>query len=192
MWKFDLRLNIDLTREQMIAIGALGLLLSICLVAIIVGVEGWIDAAQTLGDRRDQLASLQARVGGATGQHRQAQIGSAPPPAFLDAPTSGLATAQFQAYLSQMIADQRAMLVSSAIQPAARDDKSDAIRLQLALTATLPALQTLLYRLESGTPYVFVDGLLMQLGSTASERNAADPTLKVTVTVRALWRRKIS
>src|SRR5262249_11409117 len=153
--------------------------------------QGWLDAAQTRSERRDELASLQARVGGAAAQHRQAQLGVAPPPAFLDAPTSGLATAQFQTYLSQMIADQRAMLVSSAIQPAARDDKSDAIRLQVALTATLPALQALLYKLESGTPYVFVDALLMQLGGTATERNAADPVLKVTLTVRALWHRKI-
>jgi len=192
MRKFSLRLTIDLTREQLVAIGALGLLLSVCAVASIVGMQSWLDAAQTLSDRRDQLASLQARVRGAAAQHRQAQIDVAPPPAFLDASTSGLATAQFQAYLSRMIADQRAVLVSSAIQPAARDDKSDAVRLQVALTATLPELQALLYKLESGTPYVFVDALLMQLGGTATERNVADPTLKVTLTVRALWRRKIS
>ena len=94
-------------------------------------------------------------------------------------------------YLSQLIADQHAVLVSSGIQSADRDDKSDAIRLQVALTATLPALQTLLYRLESGTPYVFVDSLVMQMGGS-TERAVADPSLKVTLTVRAFWRRKIS
>lgn len=189
--RFDLRLNIELSREQSVAIGALGVLVIVCVIATVIGLQSWIAAAQTRDDQRDQLASLQARVGGAAAQRHKAQIGVAPPPAFLDAATSGLATAQFQAHLTRMIAEHRAVLVSSAIQPAARDDNSDAIRFQLALTTTLPALQALLYRLESGTPYIFVDALLMQLGGT-TERNAADPMLKVTMTVRALWRRKIS
>jgi general secretion pathway protein M len=191
MPKFDFKSKLDLSREQLVAIGALGLLLLVSMIASVSTLQSWSDATQTLSERRDQLASLQARAGSGAAQHRQSQIGMAPPPAFLDAPTSGLATAQFQAYLSQLIADQRAMLVSSGIQPAERDDKSDAIRLQIALTATVPALQTLLYKLESGTPYVFVDALLMQLGST-TERTVADPALKVTMTVRALWRRKLS
>src|SRR5262249_30696666 len=127
MPKLDLELKLDLSREQLAAIGALGLLLLVCAIVTITTLQGWVDAAQTLSEQRDQLASLQARAGGVA-SHSRAQINVAPPPAFLDATTSGLATAQFQAYLSQMIADQRAMLVSSGIQPAERDDKNDAIR----------------------------------------------------------------
>lgn len=191
MAKLNINLKLDLSREQLLAIGAACVLLLVCVLTTAVAVQTWLDATQTLTDRSDQLAGLQSRVRLTGGQSQPMQTMAAPPPAFLDAPTSGLAMAQFQAYLSQLIAEQRAVLVSSGIQAAERDDKSDAIRLQIALTATLPALQTLLYRIESGTPYVFVDGLLMQPGSTA-ERNPADPVLKVTLTVRAFWRRKIS
>jgi general secretion pathway protein M len=188
--KLELKSQLDLSRDQLVAIAALGLLVMVCMIANVTTLLSWSDAAKTLDEQRDQLAGLQARVGDVAGRRRQAQISVAPPPAFLDATTSGLAAAQFQAYLSQMIVDQRALLVSSGIQPAARDAKSDEIRLQVALTATLPALQTLLYKLESGTPYVFVDALLMQPGGSTERSNTADPVLKVTMTVRALWRRK--
>lgn len=191
MPKLNLRLNLELSREQLMAVGGFVALLLLCVLATAVAVQSRTEAVQALAERRDQLASLQARVGSIAKQRRQMQAMSAPAPAFLDGATSGLATAQFQAYLSQLIADQRAVLVSSGIQSADRDDKSDAIRLQVALTATLPALQTLLYRIESGTPYVFVDSLVMQMGGS-TERAVADPSLKVTLTVRAFWRRKIS
>ncbi|WP_316195728.1 MULTISPECIES: type II secretion system protein GspM [unclassified Bradyrhizobium] len=187
MPKLNLKLKLDLNREQLLAAGAFGALLLICMLTTANALQTWIAAAQSLGERRDQLASLQSRVG-ATVKQRKSQAMAAPALAFLDAPTGGLAAAQFQAYLSQLIADQKAVLVSSGIQAAERDDKSDAIKLQLALTATIPALQELLYRLESGMPYVFVDSLLMQLGGS-TERNAADPVLKVTLTVHAFWRR---
>jgi general secretion pathway protein M len=182
------KLKLDFSREQLFAVGGLGALLLACVIAIATGLQAWTGSLQTLGERRDQFAALQARVGSVAKQRRQTQVQVAPAFAFLDAPTPGLATAQFQAYLSQQITDQHGLLVSSGIQPADRDDKSDAIRLQVALTATLPALQMLLYRLESGTPYVFVDGVLMQLGGS-TERAAADPVLKVTLTLRAFWRR---
>ncbi|CCE11228.1 exported hypothetical protein [Bradyrhizobium sp. STM 3843] len=188
MPKLNLRLKLDLNREQLLALGAFCALLVICALVIANALLAWAEATQARDDRRDQLASLRSRVGGVAKQRQQTQTIAAPAPAFLDAATSGLATAQFQAYLSQLITDQKAVLVSSGIQPAEREDKSDAIRLQVALTATIPALQALLYRLESGTPYVFVDSLSLQLGGS-TERNTADPVLKVTLTVHAFWRR---
>ena len=59
---------------------------------------------------------------------------------------------------------------------------------EFALNATLPALQNLLYRLESGVPYIFVDTLSMQTG-TSGERAMANPVLKVTLNLHAFWRR---
>jgi general secretion pathway protein M len=49
-------------------------------------------------------------------------------------------------------------------------------------------LQALLYRLEGGAPYVFVDALSMQPGGSG-ERAAADPALRVNLTLHAYWRR---
>ncbi len=57
--------------------------------------------------------SLEVRTRSVADRREQTRVSAAPALAFLDAPTSGLAMAQFQAYLSQLVTDQRAVLVSS-------------------------------------------------------------------------------
>lgn len=186
VFKPKLKFNVD--RDQVVAVGALCTLLMISAGTMAGALQARSSALQRLDEQRDQLAALEARSRPAANRRAQTRNLAAPAIAFLDAPTSGLATAQFQAYLSDLVAGQHAVLVSSGV-PADRDDKSDAIKLQISLNATLSALQALLYRLESGTPYVFVDALLMQPGGSG-ERTAADPLLKVNLTVHAFWRRK--
>ena len=65
----------------------------------------------------------------------------------------------------------------------------NSIRVQATLDVGQKSLQELLYQLESQTPYVFVDLLAVQPPSTAGQRAAQDPTLRLTLSLRALWRR---
>jgi len=182
-------LKID--REQAFAVGGFCALLLVCGFALVVTLQARAEAVGNLAEQRDRLKALEIRTRSVADRREQTRVSAAPALAFLDAPTSGLAAAQFQAYLAQVASEQRAVLVSSGVPPTERDDKSDVIRLQITLNATLPALQTLLYRLESGAPYVFVDALTMQPGSSSGERAvAADPVLKVNLTLHAFWRRK--
>jgi general secretion pathway protein M len=51
-------------------------------------------------------------------------------------------------------------------------------------------LQAVLYRLESGTPYVFVDTLIVQLPGGGTQRAVEDPLLRITLGLRSLWRQK--
>ncbi|QPF87808.1 hypothetical protein IC762_16590 [Bradyrhizobium genosp. L] len=186
--KLNFILKLDFDRDQGLAVGAFCALLLVCVIAIAGALQARSSAVAHLAEQHDELAALQARSHPAANRGAQAQNRAAPATAFLDAPTSGLAAAQFQTYLSDLATGQHAVVVSSGA-PADRDDKSDAIKLQISLNATLPALQALLYRLESGAPYVFVDALLMQMGGSG-DRAAADPVLKVNLTVHAFWRRK--
>ncbi|ERF83121.1 hypothetical protein JQ559_24470 [Bradyrhizobium viridifuturi] len=188
MPKPRLNFKFDISREQVFAVGGFCALLMLCAIAIAGALQARSNALQHLAEQRDELAALEAHSRPAANKGAQTQRLAAPAAAFLDAPTSGLATAQLQAYLSELVTSEHAVLVSSGV-PAERDDKSDAIRLQISLNATLSALQTLLYRLESGTPYVFVDALLVQPGGSA-ERSAGDLVLKVNLTVHAFWRRR--
>jgi general secretion pathway protein M len=177
-----------LDREQIFAVGAFCLLMLVSASLVAGTLLHRAEALSNVADLRDQVAGLEVRARSAVKQQRN-QIASAPEQAFLDAPTGGLAAAQLQAYLSKLVTEQRAVLVSSGVPPAALDDKSDAIKLQIVLNATLPALQALLYQIESGVPYVLVDALSMQPGGTG-DRSAANPVLKVNLTLRAFWRRK--
>jgi hypothetical protein len=176
-----------LNREQVIAVGALGALLLVLLIVTVTCLEMRADAAQELDARNEVLSRLQARAE-ALKDARSRSNSVAPASAFLDAPTQGLAGSALQAQLLQLAAADRAVLISTGIEAAKREDPPDSIRLQAALDMTLPTLQRLLYQLESGTPYVYVESLGAQVAGGKAQ-NADDPLLHVAFGLRALWRR---
>jgi hypothetical protein len=142
-------------------------------------------ALRELTERRDGLARLETRVR----QNAGRPIAAAPPAAFIEAPTPGLASATLQAHLAQLADSQHAGLVLSGEETAKREDTPDTIRMQATLDINLKGLRALLYRLESGTPYVFVDALTVQPASVAAGRASEDPLLRATLSYRAFWRR---
>jgi general secretion pathway protein M len=143
------------------------------------------DAGRELSERRELLSRLENRMRADKGR----SITVAPPAAFLDAPTQGIASAQLQAYLAQLADLQHAGLMSSGGEAAKRDEAPDTIRLQATLDMNLKALRAMLHQLESGTPYVFVDALTVQPASATAGRVIEDPLLRATLSLRAFWRR---
>jgi general secretion pathway protein M len=176
-----------LTREQAIAVGALCLFVLAC-----VGVVAWsfsvrMGAAQELSDREEQLARLDAGARSKRGAHGPVKATAAPAAAFLDAPTGGVAGASLQAYVARL-AGQHATLVSFAVQSTTGTESGDAVRVEASMDIKLSALQMLLYELESGTPYVFVESMTVRPTASA-QAGAPDAPLRVTLGLRALWRR---
>ena len=174
-------------RELLLSLGALGALLVVCVSLFGFSLQARVEAAQGLDTPREALLQLEARV-----QARNARPTSgavAPAAAFLTAPTQGLAGAQFEAYLQQMAAAQHATVISSGIDPTRHEDRPDSIRLQATLDMNLEALQRMLYQLESGTPYVFVDSLSVQVPGSGARQAVEDPLLRVTLGLRAIWQR---
>ncbi|MHB8884548.1 MAG: type II secretion system protein GspM [Methylovirgula sp.] len=178
---------VKLDREQTIAVAALSLVVLCCTAAPILSLKARADAVQALADEREMLARLQRA-------HRQighkgegsARIRAAPSAAFLNAQTSGLASAQFEAYLSQVALAQQANLISSGVQQARSSDARDMVRIQAILNINYAALQGLLFKLETGTPYVFIDSMTLQTAETTGEYA---PVVRVTLNLRAIWRR---
>jgi len=175
-------------REQIIAIGALCLQLLVCIFAVGWSLQVRSNADYELTERREALSHLEARARSAAEAHARMKS-VAPAVAFLDGPTAGLAAAQLQAYLSQVAASEQAILISYGVEPTRREDSPDSIRVQATLDVAQRSLQHVLYQLESRTPYVFVDALALQPPSTAEQRAAQDPMLRLTMSLRALWRR---
>jgi general secretion pathway protein M len=178
---------IKLDREQILSVGVLAALLLVCLGLMGLSLQMRSNAAQELAERQELQSRLEARV--KAHSDGRARPGSAPAAAFLDAPTQGLAVAVLQAHLVQMADIHHCVLVSSGAEPAKREDPPDSIRLQATLEMSLQALQAFLYQLESGTPYVFVEQLAVQPAGTASQRSVEDPLLRITLGLRAVWRR---
>lgn len=177
-----------LTLQQGVALGVLGLVLLAC-----AGVTAWsmqarADAVDELAERQERLARLEAGMRPKANGHGPAKAGSAPASAFLDAATSGLAGASLQAYVAHL-AGHHATLVSFAVQPADKADAADSVRVEASMDIGLRALQTLLYELESGTPYVFVESMTVRPAAAVTAAAAKDAPLRVVLGLRALWRR---
>jgi len=180
---------IKLDREQILSVGVLAGLILVCTMLMALSFQMRSGAAQELAERHELVSRLEARAK-ARREARARSGATAPATAFLDAPTQGLAVAQLQAHLAQMADAHHSVLVSSGIEPLKHEDLPDSIRLQATLEMSLQAVQAFLYELESGTPYVFVDQLAVQLASTAaSQRATEDPLLRITLGLRAIWRR---
>jgi len=178
-----------LDREQTISVAVLALLLLACAGAVQLSMQARSDAMQEFIERREMVARLEARL---RTDRPNRLVATAPPTAFLDAPTQGLAGAQLQAHLAQTAGAQQAGLISSGLEAAKREDTPDTIRLQATMEIGLSALQAILYQLESGTPYVFVEALTVQPAGAATGRPAEDPLLRATLIVRAFWRKGAS
>ncbi|SHN87837.1 type II secretion system protein GspM [Bradyrhizobium erythrophlei] len=173
-----------LDREQAISVAVLAVLLLACLFVAGLSVQMRSDAGSELAEHRELLSRLDTKMRAGAGRLN----GAAPPSAFLDAPTTGIANAKLQAYLAQLADLQQAGLVSTGAEPAKGDEAVDTVRIQATLDMNTRALRAVLYQLESGTPYVFVDTLTLQPASTTAG-HAEDPILRVTMSLRAFWRR---
>ena len=176
-----------LDREQAISVAAFVLLLLLSVSVMGISLQARADALRESSERREMLSRLEARLRVNAGRPT-----AAPPSAFLDASTPGLASAQLQSYLGQLAGEKNASLVSSGGETAKRDDAPDTIRVQATLDMNLQSLRAVLYQLESGTPYVFVDALTVQPVNVTAGRVVEDPLLRTTLSLRALWRRGAS
>jgi hypothetical protein len=177
-----------LDRQQSAAVAALALLLLACAGSITMTLAVRSDASAELSERQSVLDRLEARAGVRGESGRQKKAAAAPIQAFLDAGTPGLAAADLEAYVARL-ADRNAALVSFGTQAAAGEEAAGVVRIEASLDISLLALQELLYQLESGTPYVFVDSMTVRAPTTAAGAAENQP-LRVTLNLHALWRRR--
>lgn len=180
-----------LDRAQALALAAVGLLLLIGLTALGGSFAARLDAAAELAESRDALARLESRPGEGARAGKTA-VRAAPEAAFIEAATPGLAAAQFQTHVAQLASAHAANVLSLGLEVATRDGPADGVRVQVTLVTSLNSLQAFLYDLESGTPYVFIDALTIQLQDGHAQQGAADPTLRAMLSLRALLRRGTS
>jgi general secretion pathway protein M len=173
--------------NRMGALGALLVLVVTCALAVAGTVCMYARAVHDLAEQHALLSNLQhlARAGNAV---EVASAVNVPASALVESPTQGIAGAQLQGYLSQLVAAQHGTLISAGVQsPARSDDAAESIRVLATLDVSSVSLQALLHRLETGVPYVFIDALTVQAPGLVQGND--DPALRVTLTVRALWRR---
>lgn len=179
-----------LDREQATALAALCLVLLASVIVPALFFNALLDASQSLADERQFLQRVERShrpPDAMTNANRPPSV--APASAFLNAQTSSLASAQLEAYLSRLAESQQANLVSTGVQPAHPGDMPEIVRVQATLDLPYAALQEFLYKLETGTPYIFVDTMTLQEPYGSTRHVTYMSIFRVTFNLHALWHR---
>jgi general secretion pathway protein M len=176
-------------REQLIAVAVLAVLLVLCSGALTATLYLRTVAAAELAQRQEMLARLTARVTTLDAGHDPTRAAAAPASAFFDAATPALASADLQAYVEKL-AERHAVLVAFAAQTSVGDKVEDEVRIEASMDISLRALQLLLYQLETGTPYIFVDAITVRPTGGSTTGVGEDLPLRATLELRAPWHRR--
>jgi general secretion pathway protein M len=177
------RLVID--RRQALAVVAyvgvvIGLLaISLLLIADLREKAGEVAAAQM---RLDQLSersrsSLSASIASNAG------VSGSP---FLDGQTITIAGAALQQRVEAAVAKAGGALMSSQVQLDGPDAKNGFVGLTASMEVSQPTVQTILYDIEAGMPYLFVDMLSIQSPEVFGEPESG--RMRMTIGVAGQWR----
>ena len=179
---------VSFPRERAIAVSAFAFLMLPCLLLPAFCLAARSDAVQSLAEEQDNLTRLEdihRRV--ADRSSKSKTYITAPEAALLHAQTPALASAQLETYVSQLAMAQQANLLSTGVQNTFHADSPDVVHIQTTIEIRYDALQKFLYKLEAGTPYVFIDTLVLQPQLTSIAHGGHVQAMKATLNLRALW-----
>jgi general secretion pathway protein M len=139
--------------------------------------------------RQDLLDTLRKRRISAGIALHHAGAGHADP--FLSAPTETLAASALDNNIRRIVNDANGMVVSS--HPVVDHDSQspgNRIEIKAVIDGKIDALQDLLFRLETGTPMVFVDELSLEVRSDSIDGSGAgtNPDVHMAATFVAYWK----
>jgi general secretion pathway protein M len=105
---------------------------------------------------------------------------------FLDGQTITIAGAALQQRLEGAVAKADGLLTSSQLELDGPDAKNGFVNLSATMEVSQPAVQTILYDIEAGMPYLFVDKLSIQSPEVFGEPETG--RMRMTVGVVGQWR----
>lgn len=140
-----------------------------------------VSARADIDALRERLAALKAHERGGAGPAADAASGSP----FLRETTITLAAAALQQRVERAVARVGGALQSDEVALDGPGEKDGLIRVTANLELAQPGLQPLLYDLEAGMPYVFVEALDVQ--SPQALGQADNGPMRVALTVSSKW-----
>jgi general secretion pathway protein M len=174
-----------ISRRQAVAVVAyVGVVIALLAVSLLLVVDlhdksAEIEAAQM---RLDQL-SERSRSSLSVSNTANAGPGGSP---FLDGKTITIAGAALQQRIEAAVAKADGLLTSSQLELDGPDAKNGFVNLSASLEVSQPAVQTILYDIEAGMPYLFVDKLSIQSPEVFGEPESG--RMRMTIGVVGQWR----
>ena len=156
-------------------------------VACFLGGSLWL-----IGDlmtRSDRVAQMSSRLEQLSARSPQRKVG-APDKAglslFLSGRTMTIAAAALEQRVKDAVERSGGELTSSQVEPDNQDAKDGFVRLTASIEVDQPGCQKILYEVEAGTPYLFVDKLSIQSPEDFGEPETG--RFRMTLAVVAQWR----
>ena len=105
---------------------------------------------------------------------------------FLDARTITIAGAALEQRIGAAVARAGGALISSQVELDGPEAKNGFVTLTATMKVAQPALQTILYDIEAGMPYLFVDKLSIQSPEDFGEPESGE--MRMTMSIVGQWR----
>ncbi len=140
---------------------------------------------QALAQTSDLLDQLRGRKAGAGG----AALSSAEHPGtpLLEGPTVTVAGANLLQRVAAAVSNVGGTIQSSQVDVSGAQTKDGFVGLVVSCELEQPALQKLLYDIEAGMPFLFVDQLDVQVPQTTAQSEAGTGRVRVLLGVSGQW-----
>ncbi len=175
-----------LTASRLVGATAFIGLLALFIFTTWVSVADYLEARSTLSKSQELLAQLRSRQPGGPNAAGQARQGSP----FLEGPSVTVAGASLLQRVSGAITAVGGTIQSSQVDVEGVQAKDGFVGLLISCEVEQPALQKLLYDLEAGMPFLYVDQLDVQMPQAASANEAVSGKVRVVLGVSGQWLKK--
>ena len=143
-----------------------------------------LDHQRALAQTSDLLDQLQGRKARAGASQLSAEHPGTP---FLEGPTVTVAGAALLQRVATAVGNVGGTVQSSQVDVLGTQAKDGFVGLVVSCEMEQPALQKLLYDLESGMPFLFVDQLDVQVPQTTATSDAGAERIRVVLGVSGQW-----
>jgi general secretion pathway protein M len=140
---------------------------------------------QALAQTSDLLDQFRGRKGGA--KNAATAMAERPGTPFLEGPTVTVAGANLLQRVAAAVTDAGGSVQSSQVDVTGAQTKDGFVGLVVSCELEQPALQKVLYDLEAGMPFLFVDQLDVQVPQTTALNEAGTGRVRVILGVSGQW-----
>jgi general secretion pathway protein M len=162
----------------------------LCVVSVLAAASLWL--IDDLTARSSEIAAMQERLDQLAEHSRplppalrasDASVSGSP---FIEGRTITIAGAALEQRIGAAVTNAGGVLTSSQLELDGPEAKNGFISLTATIEIGQPALQTLLYDIEAGTPYLFVDKLAIQSPEDFGEPESG--RMRISFAVAGQWR----
>jgi general secretion pathway protein M len=175
----------SLSRSPLIAVVLYAVVIGGLLAVVGIAVSNILDHQRALVQTSDLLDQLQGRKPRGSGTSQLAAEHPGTP--FLEGPTVTVAGATLLQRVAAAVGNVGGTIQSSQVDVSGTQAKYGFVGLLISCEMEQPALQKLLYDLEVGMPFLFVDQLDVQVPQTTAANEGGVGKIRVVLGVSGQW-----